>query len=228
MTHTTLLSRLKAVGIDPSLFTAEELAAIAQSADAEYLHAPPLHRQAIPAPESAELLLGEIRSAAQHCLNAVSGHLLGAWESQKQAATIAAEKIGREFPTYLSAATDFLARAEKRRTALMGAIDHVQNNARELVCLHSAARISRKNSAADTLRQALGQCEAMEHEYTDALCALDVGMQALSSIVEADIPALLDTAAPLFNETDGRAFSPAAFRAAALHLRDICSNNILC
>ena len=223
MHNAILLSRMRAEGIDPILFSPEELELVAQAAEKGDFPLPSLPPFPIPRPVELSPAIEEIAHAAQACLDAVGPCSPIMQDAQRRAAATAATDLGRAFPRFREEIFRHLREDEARREALLSVVHTCRQHERQLICLHTAARIARRGEDASATAAALGRCEEELQTLAAALDALEGEMEGLSALCEARIPALLDTAAPLFDPAPEGPFSAADFRAAALALRDACT-----
>ncbi|MBE6575291.1 MAG: hypothetical protein E7654_03350 [Ruminococcaceae bacterium] len=223
MHNAAIWARMRAEGIDPAIFSPEELSLVARTAETENFSFPPpapcpILRQADPSAPA-----GRIADAAQACLDAVGPCSPIMQDAQQNAAAAAVGNLGRAFPAFRGEIHRLLRQDEEQRDTLLTAVSACRHEERQLICLHTAARISHRSADAAALSLALDKREEKIHELSAALERLETEMEGLSALCDPLIPALLDTAAPLFDPTPEEGFSAADFRAAALALRDACT-----
>lgn len=223
MPNAAIWARMRAVGAEPSLFSAEELELVSRTAETGDFHLPSSPSCEIPLRAELSSPVKQIADAAQVCLDAVGPCLPVMQNTLRASAATAAGKLSRAFPVFREEIYRLLRQDEEHRDALLAAVSSCRHEERQLVCLHIAARISHRENDAAALCLALEKCEKKVLLFTAALEKLEREMEGISALCEAFIPALLDTAEPLFDPAAGRPFSPADFRAAALALRDACT-----
>lgn len=224
MHNAILLSRMRAEGIDPILFSPEELELVAQAAEKGDFPLPSLPPFPIPRPVELSPAIEEIAHAAQACLDAVGPCSPVMRNAQKKSAAAAAADLGRKFPGFREKIFRLLRADEAMQQVLFSAIGACRQQERQLICLYTAARITHHNEDAGELTIALDQCEEKMQTLTAARERLENEMEGLSALCETRIPTLLDTASSLFAPAPEEPFSAADFRAAALALRNACTN----
>ena len=228
MHNATLLARMRAEGIAPTLLSREELELVARAAETGNFSLPPLLPCPLPRRADLSAPVEQICRTAQACLDAVGPCSPIMQDAQRRAAATAATDLGRAFPRVREEIFRHLREDEARREALLSVVHTCRQHERQLICLHAAARIARRGEDASATAAALGRCEEELQTLAAALDALEGEMEGLSALCEARIPALLDTAAPLFDPAPEGPFSAADFRAAALALRDACTKLMNC
>lgn len=223
MHNAAIWARMRAEGIDPAIFSSEELALVAQALETGDFSLTPLPPCPILRRADPSAPVGRIAAAAQACLDAVGPCSPIMRDALQKSAAASAGDLGRAFPEFREEIHRLLRQDEAERDALLAAVSACRGVERQLICLHTAARISHHEEDASALSLALVRCEETAQELTAALGRLEQEMEGLAALCEALIPALLGTAAPLFDSAPEEGFSAADFRAAALALRDACT-----
>lgn len=223
MHNATLLTRMRAEGIDPALLSPEELKLVTKASETEDFSLPPLPPCPLLHRADLSATVGQIAHAAQACLDAVSPCSPIMRGAQQREASAAAVDLGRAFLEFREEILCLLRENETQREELFSAVNSCRQQERQLICLHTAARISHRREDAAALATFLGRYEEETQFLTAALDRLEGEMEGLAALCEVYIPALLDTAAPLFERTGEETFSPTDYRAAALALRDACT-----
>lgn len=222
MTRSVILARLRAAGLEPALFDDAALSRIAEAVvDLPSVSAPTVPTVSALSPPNK--LYGEIRAAAQRCLDAPGANaLLLAFGGEAAYAAVveACTALGDALPRWREEAAHWFAQSEAVCRAAEEALAEGYCTARELACLHAAAQITHSPDAEKYLAVLITHeagLERLEHLPTEVHRAA----LALNALFDEHIPVLLDAAAPLFDGETG-AFSLAAFRIAALRLRENC------
>lgn len=223
MPNAAIWARMRAVGAEPSLFSAEELELISRTAETGDFRLPSSPACEIPLRAELSSPVKQIADAAQVCLDAVGPCLPVMQDALRASAATAAGKLSRAFPEFRENIQRLLRQDEEQRDVLLAAMSACGHEERQLICLHIAARISHRREDAVALCLARDKCEERMEFLAAELDQLEREMEGLSALCDAFVPALLDTAEPLFDSAVGRHFSAADFRAAALSLRDACT-----
>lgn len=225
MTRSVLIARLAEAGFDPALFDAHDLARIAQALKQlpPVPALPDLTAPALPDPPTA--LLDEIRSAAQRGLDAMGAAdaMLFAFGREKARGELEAVcfAISESLPVWLEESETWLAQCEAGCAGMVQLREKGLAAQHGLVCLYAAARIAQSPAAGD-YQAALGALEMQLAALETQLDAAAGRMGNIAALFDTHIPAMLETALALFDEDDRR-FSPAAFRQAALRLREVAN-----
>lgn len=222
MTHSVLIARLTAAGLDPALFSPADLTRISR-AMRDLPPVPALPEIVVPTLPYDELqpLLDEIDNAAQSILDILHANTwLSAFVPAQTAEALrkATSAVGNAIPDWMHQAESVCIIAEADCDRALGALDEGSTTLHQLACLHAAAQISSAPDAEEYC-QAITVLEASMHAADAAMHDVTSALDALDKLFNARLPNLLEAVLPLF-EADASGFSPAACRRAALALRE--------